>query len=632
MVIPAYIKTLSYIRGSGTQYITTDIYLRSTDIIKSKWRFEGQAGNTYGCYTSGGADDNFCLYAGSQSANAYIRYNGQAVREFKPATGTIHELEHGPDGFYDDGVKLVDFDPATFTCSAPMYIFMLPNSTSAKVSARCYGLRIYRDGALAYNFIPAKDSRNDEVGMLESVNGVWYSNAGTGAFTAGPEVVVALKSLLLMRRRELMAAATHMEPVPGSDGKVWAYFNINESGKDNRLIAYSTYGISAIEVDGDPIPLATTYDFPSAGRYLVKYTLQGGNKYVSNLFREVAVNEVYLPTDGRIVLEASNQFLYSSNWLEKVRGNTSQMLRFYSTTAARALYSSTADVELTGVTNFGSIVAGNNIHRMYVKGTFSSMPNSSITGYGAASNFREVWIESPNLTSIGTYFCRNMQNLERVVVNVPAPPTLGTNPFDTTNNTFKIYVPYSADHSILDAYKTASRWSTYASRMYELNQDGTIPEPIYSLTNHVMDGTVDTFIDTNIAPFSGQYNKVWIEFELTGVSSTQVAYAAFFECKSLDGNSYGATVRYYNSKVEMNCPPLIRPTDPFKVATATTYKGVLFYDGVNNFIDINGTKRTFTGSVPNFSTSLTIGGRHATETTQGRFPVGKFNYFRIYAE
>ena len=100
----------------------------------------------------------------------------------------------------------------------------------------------------------------------------------------------------------------------------------------------------------------------------------------------------------------------------------------------------------------------------------------------------------------------------------------------------------------------------------------------------------------------------------------------------MDGNSYGATVRYYSSKVEMNCSPLILPTDSFKAATATTYHGVLFYDGVNNFIDINGTKRAFTGSVPNFSTSLTIGGRHATETTQDRFPVGKFNYFRIYAE
>lgn len=204
--IPLHITPLSYIRGSGSQYITTDIYLRSTDTVKSKWRFEGQAGNTYGCYTSGGADDNFCLYAGSQSVNAYIRYNGQVVREFKPPTGTIHELEQGPDGFFDDGVRLVSFSQATFTCSAPMYIFMLPNSTSAKVTARCYGLTVYRDGEQVCNFIPARNELTGEVGFWESVGGVFYENAGTGSFSAGPEVNFSVKTLLLKRRRTMMPA------------------------------------------------------------------------------------------------------------------------------------------------------------------------------------------------------------------------------------------------------------------------------------------------------------------------------------------------------------------------------------------------------------------------------------------
>ena len=35
------------------------------------------------------------------------------------------------------------------------------------------------------------------------------------------------------------------------------------------------------------------------------------------------------------------------------------------------------------------------------------------------------------------------------------------------NNNIKVYVPYSSDHSILEAYKTATNWSTYASLMVE---------------------------------------------------------------------------------------------------------------------------------------------------------------------
>lgn len=201
--VPAYITPLSYIRGSGSQYITTEINLRSTDVVKSKWRFEGSAGNVYGCFTSSGADDNFCLYAGSASTNAYIRYNGQLVRDFKAAKGTIYNLEHGPDGFFANGDQVTSFNAATFECSAPMYIFMLPNSSSAKVTARCYGLTVFRGGDQLCNFIPARNELTGKVGFYESVGGVFYENDGTGAFTAGPEVNYSVKTLLLKRRRAL---------------------------------------------------------------------------------------------------------------------------------------------------------------------------------------------------------------------------------------------------------------------------------------------------------------------------------------------------------------------------------------------------------------------------------------------
>lgn len=48
------------------------------------------------------------------------------------------------------------------------------------------------------------------------------------------------------------------------------------------------------------------------------------------------------------------------------------------------------------------------------------------------------------------------------------PPLLAnTNAFSSIASTCKIYVPYSADHSVLNAYKTATNWSAYASKMVE---------------------------------------------------------------------------------------------------------------------------------------------------------------------
>ena len=47
------------------------------------------------------------------------------------------------------------------------------------------------------------------------------------------------------------------------------------------------------------------------------------------------------------------------------------------------------------------------------------------------------------------------------------PPTLGSDAFNGIPSDCIIYVPYSADHSILNAYQTADNWSEYATYMQE---------------------------------------------------------------------------------------------------------------------------------------------------------------------
>lgn len=242
--IPLHITPLSYIRGNSTQYISTEFYLRSTDTIKTKWRFEGNAGNCYGCFSGSNENDNLALYVSTPSNNSYLRYNGQLVRDFKATSGTIYEIEHGPGGFYTNGNKVTDFTPATFTCSSPLYIFNLPNSSSAKITGRCYGLTVYRGGEQVCNFIPARNELTGEVGMWESVNGVFYENDGSGAFTAGPEVNFSVKTLLLKRRRALLGSVPTPKPydaqveyVDGNGTFVNTLFTLG----DHRIVAETQF-------------------------------------------------------------------------------------------------------------------------------------------------------------------------------------------------------------------------------------------------------------------------------------------------------------------------------------------------------------------------------------------------------
>ena len=72
------------------------------------------------------------------------------------------------------------------------------------------------------------------------------------------------------------------------------------------------------------------------------------------------------------------------------------------------------------------------------------------------------------VTSIGANAFRNCRSAVEYHLAPTTPPTLeNTNAFSSIADDCVIYVPYSADHSVLNAYKTASNWSTYASKMQE---------------------------------------------------------------------------------------------------------------------------------------------------------------------
>ena len=83
-----------------------------------------------------------------------------------------------------------------------------------------------------------------------------------------------------------------------------------------------------------------------------------------------------------------------------------------------------------------------------------------------------ISIEIPaNVTEIGNQGFANCYGLHEIHMKRTTPPTLNNaNAFSLTSanaHPCVIYVPYSADHSILNSYKTASNWVTFASYMQE---------------------------------------------------------------------------------------------------------------------------------------------------------------------
>ena len=104
----------------------------------------------------------------------------------------------------------------------------------------------------------------------------------------------------------------------------------------------------------------------------------------------------------------------------------------------------------------------------------STRTSISSSAFYACKRITKVDIPS-GVTSIGNRAFQNCSALVTLIVRNTTPPSLGTDALTSTNANLKIYVPYSSDQSILQAYQAASGWSSYSTKMYELDENGEIP-------------------------------------------------------------------------------------------------------------------------------------------------------------
>jgi hypothetical protein len=96
----------------------------------------------------------------------------------------------------------------------------------------------------------------------------------------------------------------------------------------------------------------------------------------------------------------------------------------------------------------------------------TSIRNSAFLG---CSSLTSITIPS-SVTSIGGSAFQSCSSLANVIMKSTTPPIIESSTFSNsgiTATTGEIQVPFSFDHSILNAYKTATNWSNYADIISE---------------------------------------------------------------------------------------------------------------------------------------------------------------------
>ena len=186
MGLPNGYTELEYIESTGTQYIDTKV----KPTVNTKFSF--------GVYMLEQTGD--CIIGNSlNDDNDYriFNYSGSIYWDFKDSRiigiagsfleNTYFEFECGNNYVKKNGQQvLTGQNISAFIADANIFVFS--NGASSGCSGRLYFLKILDGESLIRDFVPCVDPTG-AVGLYDLIGQTFYGNAGTGSFTAGPEVI-----------------------------------------------------------------------------------------------------------------------------------------------------------------------------------------------------------------------------------------------------------------------------------------------------------------------------------------------------------------------------------------------------------------------------------------------------------
>lgn len=234
----------------------------------------------------------------------------------------------------------------------------------------------------------------------------------------------------------------HYNPIISTEPIVAKYSVVNTS---EPILLYSEPSnnpyFSKVEVDDTEVELISFeqddivfygYQFATTGEHTVKYTM----------------------IDSTIINDST--FSDCESIMEVVIPNSVTSIDDYAFNQCTSLSSITIPNSVTSI--------GNGTFEYCRSLTSITIPDS-VTSIGSTAFYHcsgLTSIDIPNgVTNIGDSVFESCRSLISITVEATAPPTLGTQCFNDNASQQKIYVPSES----VNAYKTATHWSTYASRI-----------------------------------------------------------------------------------------------------------------------------------------------------------------------
>lgn len=192
--VPSGYTQLKYVESSGTQAINTGV----APTLETKLQIQGyylEGNQAY--YPLGGCTNPpvaVCSVNAVGSNNAYNSF-GNAVDKMLNSPyapfdeAPLHTIDKTQVVVVSAITKTLALNATTMNGSlnTRICLFARGNDGNIERNSKCriFRAKIWENGTLLRDFVPALENATEEVGMYDIVNNVFYRNVGTGVFVGG---------------------------------------------------------------------------------------------------------------------------------------------------------------------------------------------------------------------------------------------------------------------------------------------------------------------------------------------------------------------------------------------------------------------------------------------------------------
>lgn len=187
VALPSGYTQIAYLQSTGTQYIDSGVKGDSDVRVTADFEITAFGSGTTFIFGAQGTDSvRYTL--GMTSAGAFRSDFGTAMTSGSAASLNTRYSADKNGNVCTVGGQTLTSAAATFTGTTNIYLFGRSYSSVSCSKIKMYRCKMYKAGALVRDFIPARNS-SGALGLYDTVNGIFYTNQGSGTFTAGADIV-----------------------------------------------------------------------------------------------------------------------------------------------------------------------------------------------------------------------------------------------------------------------------------------------------------------------------------------------------------------------------------------------------------------------------------------------------------